>query len=257
MIETTELVEYLDTLLDTARIPDYPGAVNGLQLGNSGTVIKIAAAVDFSSRTVAAAIEQQANLLLVHHGMFWSGTQPLTGHRYRLFRSLIENDVAVYSSHLPLDCHGTFGNNVLLSRELGLELSGAFATYKGLPIGVRGSSKVATVELVERARRFAAREGGKTVITSFDPDAITTSWAICSGSGASAETLQEAARLGVDTLIVGEGPHWTAVEANELCITIIYAGHYATETLGVRALAEHLSQHFHLDWTPIHAPTGL
>lgn len=257
MIETAALVEYLDTLLDTARIPDYPGAVNGLQLGNAGTVNKIAAAVDFSSRTVAAAIEQQANLLLVHHGMFWSGTQPLTGHRYRLFRSLIENDVAVYSSHLPLDCHGIFGNNVLLSHQLGLEPTETFATYKGLPIGVRGSSKVATAELVERASRFAAREGGKTVVTGFNPDAITTSWAICTGSGASAETLQEATSIGVDTLIVGEGPHWTAVEANELGITIIYAGHYATETLGVRALAEHLSQHFHLDWTPVHAPTGL
>lgn len=257
MTETAALADYLDVLLETARIPDYSGAVNGLQLGNSGSVNKIAAAVDFSSRTVADAIEQQANLLLVHHGMFWSGTRPLTGHRYRLLRSLIENDVAVYSSHLPLDCHPTFGNNVLLSRELGLEPSGTFATYKGLPIGVRGSSNVATADLAERARQFGARHGGMTVITEFEPDAVSTSWAICTGAGASADTLQEAAGLGVDTLIVGEGPHWTAVEANEIGITIIYAGHYATETLGVRALAEHLAQRFHLDWIPIHAPTGL
>ncbi len=257
MIETTALADYLDTLLETARIPDYPGAVNGLQLSNSGTIRKIAAAVDFSSRTVAAAIDQQANLLLVHHGMFWSGTQPITGHRYRLLRTLIENDIAVYSSHLPLDCHGTFGNNVLLSRQLGLEPNGTFASHKGIPIGVRGAAKIGTEELAERSRQFAAREGGTAVVTAFDPDAITASWAICTGSGASAETLQEALSINVDTLIVGDGPHWTAVEANELGITIIYAGHYATETLGVRALAEHLSQHFHLDWTPIHAPTGL
>ncbi|MEO5905045.1 MAG: Nif3-like dinuclear metal center hexameric protein [Gemmatimonadaceae bacterium] len=257
MTETATLADYLDVLLETARIPDYPGALNGLQLGNSGSVNKIAAAVDFSSRTVAAAIEQQANLLLVHHGMFWSGTRPLTGRRYELLRSLIENDVAVYSSHLPLDCHRTFGNNVLLSRELGLESSGTFAAYKGFPIGVRGSSNVATADLAERARQFAARQGGVTVITDFEPDAVSTSWAICTGSGASADTLQEAAGLGVNTLIVGEGPHWTAVEANEIGITIIYAGHYATETLGVSALAEHLAQQFHLDWIPIHAPTGL
>ena len=256
-METAALVEYLDALLDTARIPDYPGAVNGLQLTNSGNVGRIAAAVDFSSRTVAAAIEQQANFLLVHHGMFWGGAQPLTGNRYRLIRALIENDIAVYSSHLPLDCHRTFGNNVLLSRELGLEPSGTFATYKTLAIGVRGTSTIATAELAERVSRFAIREGGRAVITGASVDAITKSWAICTGSGASAETLQEARTAGVDTLIVGEGPHWTAVEAEELGLTLIYAGHYATETLGVRALAEHLSQHFHLDWIPVHAPTGL
>ncbi|MEO7368482.1 MAG: Nif3-like dinuclear metal center hexameric protein [Gemmatimonadaceae bacterium] len=257
MTQTAALAEYLDTLLETERIPDYAGAVNGLQLSNSGTIYKIAAAVDFSSRTVAAAIEQRANLLLVHHGMFWSGARPITGRRYQLVRSLIENDVAVYSSHLPLDCHGIFGNNVLLSRELGLDPSGTFASHKGVPIGVRGSATIETRILVELSNQIASREGGKAVVTDFDPNAITRSWAICTGSGASAETLEEAAGIGVDTLIVGEGPHWTAVEANELGITIIYAGHYATETLGVRALAEHLSHHFHLGWVPIHAPTGL
>lgn len=257
MIQTVALADYLDTLLQTARIPDYTGAVNGLQLSNSGTINKIAAAVDFSSRTVAAAIEQQANLLLVHHGMFWSGAQAITGRRYQRVRSLIENDVAVYSSHLPLDCHGIFGNNVLLSRELGLHPGGTFASHKGIPIGVRGSATIDTRELVDRSTQFASREGGKVVVTYFDPNAITRSWAICTGSGASTETLEEAASIGVDTLIVGEGPHWTAVEADELGITIIYAGHYATETLGVRALAEHLAQHFDLDWIPIHAPTGL
>jgi len=257
VIETPVLVDYLDQLLDTSRIPDYPGAVNGLQLENKGPIRKIAAAVDFSSRTVASAIEQGANLLLVHHGMFWSGPRPITGVRYHLLRSLIENDVAVYSSHLPLDCHSIFGNNVLLSRELGLEPTGGFAAYKSLPIGVRGISSLTTLELVERTRQFAVREGGDIVVVGLKPDGATKSWAMCTGSGASAETLAEAANSGIDTLIVGEGPHWTGVEANELGITVIYAGHYATETLGVRALAQHLSEHFRLEWVPVHAPTGL
>ena len=94
-------------------------------------------------------------------------------------------------------------------------------------------------------------------MSKLTPDAITKSWAMCTGAGASAETLEEAVAGGVDTLIVGEGPHWTAVEADEIGIAIIYAGHYATETLGVRALAKHLAERFSLDWVPIHAPTGL
>lgn len=257
MTETRAIVEYLDELLGTSRIPDYPGAVNGLQLSNDGPIRKIAAAVDFSSRSVAAAIAENANLLLVHHGMFWSGAKPITGTSFNRIRSLIQNDVAVYSSHLPLDCHPTFGNNVLLSRTLGLEPDGEFAHFKGNAIAVRGRANTPTFELVERARAFARGHDGDVVVSGMKPGAMTKSWAICTGAGASAETLAEAAALGVDTLIVGEGPHWTAVEADELALTIIYAGHYATETLGVRALAKHLAERFSLEWFPVNAPTGL
>ena len=257
MIETTTLAAYLDELLDSPRISDYPGAVNGLQLSNDGPIRKIAAAVDFSSRSVAAAIEADANLLLVHHGMFWGGVKPITGTHFRRLRSLIQNDIAVYSSHLPLDRHPTFGNNVLLSRELGLEPDEEFARFKTVPIGVRGHTSISTLELVERARHFAAQHGGQVVVSGLSADAVTKSWAMCTGGGASADTLEESVATGVDTLIVGEGPHWTAVEADELGISIIYAGHYATETLGVRALAQHLAEQFSIDWVPVHAPTGL
>ncbi len=257
MIETRALVEYLDELLGTSRIPDYPGAVNGLQLSSDGPVRKIAAAVDFSSRSVAAAIAENANFLLVHHGMFWAGAKPITGAHFKRLRLLIQNDVAVYSSHLPLDCHSTFGNNVLLSRTLGLEPDGEFAHFKGNAIGVRGRADIATSEIVERARSFAHANGGDVVVSGLKQGAMTKSWAICTGAGASTETLEEAVALGVDTLIVGEGPHWTAVEADELGMAIIYAGHYATETLGVRALASHLAEHFSLEWIPVNAPTGL
>ena len=257
MIETTLLAEYLDKLLEISRIPDYPGAINGLQLGNKGEIRKIAAAVDFSSRTAALAIEQHADLLIVHHGMFWSGAQSITGRRFDRLRSLIENNVAVYSSHLPLDCHSIFGNNTLLSRELGLEPTGGFARHESISIGVSGKSEMPTTELIERARTFAATHGSNVVTTNFSAHDITGHWAMCTGAGASAETLQEASDESIDTLIVGEGPHWTAVDAAERGITIIYAGHYATETLGVAALAKHVAEHFGLDWTPIHAPTGL
>jgi dinuclear metal center YbgI/SA1388 family protein len=257
MTDTRTIVEYLDELLGTSRIPDYPGALNGLQFSNDGPIRKVAAAVDFSSRSVAAAIAENANFLLVHHGMFWSGAKPIIGAPYRRIRSLIQNDVAVYSSHLPLDCHPTFGNNVLLSRTLRLEPDGEFAHFKGNAIGVRGRANIPTLELVERARSFARANGGDVVVSGMKPGAMTKSWAICTGAGASAETLEEAIALRIDTLIVGEGPHWTAVEAEEIDIAIIYAGHYATETLGVRALAKHLAERFSLEWFPVNAPTGL
>lgn len=257
MTTTLELVTYLDGLLENATTPDFPNAANGLQLSNSGSVTRIAAAVDFSSRSVRAAVAAKADFLLVHHGMFWQGIKPLTGAMYERTKLLFNHDIAVYASHLPLDKHPEFGNNALLARHLGLEPSGNFGQFKTVWIGVRGSADIETADIIERARRFARNHGGDVVHTAAPAERRTHQWAVCTGSGASAETLQEASKLGIDTLIVGEGPHWTAVEAEELGIAVIYAGHYATETLGVAALAKHLADRFDVEWIMIHAPTGL
>ena len=255
-IETNRVIGYLDDLLNIAHTPDYPGAVNGLQLDNNGTIRKVAAAVDFSSRAVALGLEEKADLLLVHHGMFWSGIQTITGSRFERMKSMIEGGMAVYSAHLPLDCHPTFGNNMLLSRELELEPNGPFAHFKTFPIGVRGKSDMPLARLVERVGKFSEANGGSALTTSFKSNTVVGQWAMCTGGGASADTLQEAAATGIETLIVGEGPHWTAVEADDSGLVIIYAGHYATETVGVRALAQHVAERFNLEWTFIHAPTG-
>jgi putative NIF3 family GTP cyclohydrolase 1 type 2 len=163
----------------------------------------------------------------------------------------------VYAAHLPLDKHPGLGNTVLLADALGLVPTGEFAQYKTISIGVRGSADVPTHELYEKAHLFAQAHGGGAKATAIGAGQVTRSWAICTGGGASLESLHEARDLGIDTLIVGEGPHYTAVEANELGITVIYAGHYATETLGVRALSAHLSKQFDLPWTFVEAPTGL
>ena len=114
-VPVEQLVHYLDDLLDIRNVPDYSNALNGLQLANQGAITKIAAAVDFSSHTIGKAIEAGANLLIVHHGMFWGGLQPLRGAAYARMKALIENDVAVYASHLPLDKHAVYGNNALLA----------------------------------------------------------------------------------------------------------------------------------------------
>jgi dinuclear metal center YbgI/SA1388 family protein len=253
-----EIAAHLDARLAIATTPDYPNAVNGLQVDNrGGPITAIAAAVDASARTIAAAAEGGANLLLVHHGLFWSGVQPIRGGSYNRLRLLIDRDIAVYSAHLPLDRDPTLGNNALLARALGLTPTGPFAHFGALDIGVRGDDTLPTGELLVAAQRFAGAYGGSAIASAFDPQRVTRRWGICTGAGADADTMREAAALGLDTLIVGEGPHWTAVSAPEQGLVIIYAGHYATETLGVRALAEYCSTMFKIPWSFIDAPTGL
>ena len=257
MPTAAEIADFLDGVLETTTTPDYSGALNGLQLDNRTPITRVAASVDFSRRTVDGAIAAGANLMVVHHGMFWAGAQRLVGSGYERLRTLFEHDMAVYSSHLPLDRHPELGNNVLLARELGLQPSAGFAQHKGISIGVRGECELPTATLIERATTFAANHGTHVVSTPHDADRITRRWGICTGSGASSETLREAVEAGIDTLIVGEGPHHTAVDAPELGIVLVYAGHYATETLGVCAIARMLEDKYGVPWSFIPAPTGL
>lgn len=256
MSTSSELSRYTDELLGTSSTPDYPNAVNGLQLENQSAVRGIAAAVDFSTRAIRGAIEKDANFLIVHHGMFWGGLAPLTGPGYRTLRTLMDNDIAIYSSHLPLDRHSTLGNNALLAARLGLSPTGAFARFQDIFIGTSGESDIETAALIARARDFA-KAYGEIRASTIPIGRRTKKWGICTGAGASAETLAEAEATGIDTLIVGEGPHWTAIHAEEHDLAIIYAGHYATETLGVSALAKHLADKYELPWSFISAPTGL
>jgi dinuclear metal center YbgI/SA1388 family protein len=251
------LTRWLDTTLNVRAIPDYPNAVNGVQLANVGDIDRIATAVDFSTQTASGAIHAGARLLIVHHGMFWGGVQPITAHRHQRLSMLMQHDVAVYSAHLPLDVHPELGNNVLLARRLGLDPSAGFAKYQSIEVGVSGSSDVETQSLVDKAAALAAEFRGNIVATPFDSGRITRAWGVCTGAGADSSTLREAEQRGLDTLIVGEGPHHTAIEATELGIVVIYAGHYATETLGVRALGDRLAEEFSLTSTFIDVPSGL
>lgn len=238
-------------------VPDYPNALNGVQIDHRGPVHGVAVAVDASLRSIDGAIAAGANLLVVHHGLFWSGVQRIEGRYYERLRRLIENDLAIYSAHLPLDAHETHGNSRLLAEQLGLKATAGFGRHEHVYCGVRGEADVRTAALHERLGAFSRLHGGAAIATPFGDKRRTAQWAICSGSGASRETLDEAAETGVDTLIVGEGPHWTAVDAEEMGIVVMYGGHYATETLGVCAVATLLQEHFGLPWTFIAAPTGL
>lgn len=255
--QLADIVSALDAELRTHDVPDSSVALNGLQFANSGTVQRVAVAVDASLAAIRASADAGADLLIVHHGMFWAGAQPIIGRHFDRIRDLVRNNIAVYSTHIPLDLHPTLGNNVLLAKQFDLIVSTPFARYKGVDIGVQGMSEVSTESLVQRVTQFASEYGG-TVRTSI-PTAgrITRRWAICSGMGASPESLREARDAGVDTLIVGEGSHHTAVDSAEHDVCVVYAGHYATETLGVQALGGWLQQRFGLPWSFLMLPTGL
>ncbi len=242
---------YCDRILHTKKIGDYDGAVNGLQAGNAGAVTRIAAAVDASLATVKLAIAARADLLIVHHGLFWSPAHPWTGKKYELLRLLVENNLAVYSSHLPLDAHPRLGNNAQLCAALGLKNRRPFFVSHGQPIGFQSRAKISRAEL---AAKLARATGTKPRIIPGGPEICRRVGVVTGGAG---DGLKLAADEGVDTFITGEGPHWTYALAEELGINVLYGGHYATETFGVKALAAHLSKRFKLPWTFIDHPTGL
>lgn len=256
-IQLAELALHLDALLEVIRIPDYPNALNGVQCAHRGPVRAIASTVDVSERSIRRAAQAGANVLLVHHGLFWGGLQRVTEFRYERLRLLFEHDMAVYSAHLPLDVHPKFGNSRLLADLLSLDVTGGFAHFQGFPCGVQGTANVMTVDLVRSVAAFSSTHSGAAIASDAPPKRRTLRWAICSGAGASEITLAEATSAGIDTLIVGEGPHWTAVDAPERGLVIIYAGHYATETLGVRAVGDHVAQAFGIPHHTIASPTGL
>lgn len=245
------LTRYCDRLLQTADIQDWDGAVNGLQVGNRGEVLKIAAAVDACAWTIQEALRQKATLLIVHHGLFWGPSHPWTGKRLDLMRTLIEGDLAIYSSHLPLDLHASLGNNIQLCKALGLRNPKPFFPEKGRLIGLKVEARVSREELQQRLSQVLG--GAPTLLAGGDP--LCRRIGIVTG-GAGAE-LRKAAAEGVDTFITGEGPHWTFPLAEELGVNVFYGGHYLTETFGVRALAAHLSAKFKLPWTFVDHPSGL
>jgi dinuclear metal center YbgI/SA1388 family protein len=247
-----ELVAYLDEYLDIANIPDYPGAANGLQVENSGTVGKIVACADACQATIDAAAERGADLLLVHHGLFWGdGLRPLTDRNYRRVLQLVSHDIAVFSVHIPLDLHPEVGNNAELARGIGLRGLDRFGDYQGCAVGVWGELPVEREELAGRLEKLL---GQKPFLIPAGPETVRRVGVV---SGGGAAYLPQARAAGLDTFITGEGPHHSYFDAQEWGLNVFYAGHYATETLGVKALARHLGERFGLDWEFVDHPTGL
>ena len=246
-----QIVGYCDRLLKTDQIRDYDRACNGLQVENSGRIHRLAAAVDASLATVQLAVQAQANLLLVHHGLFWGATHPWIGRRRELLQWLVEHDLAVYSSHLPLDAHPRLGNNAGLCTALGWKERRPFFQDHGQSIGFRCRTSIARAELFRRLERVT---GAPPRLLPGGRERCREVGVVSGGAGAE---LRRAAEEGVDTFITGEGPHWTYALAQEVGINVFYGGHYATETFGVKALAARLSKRFGIPWKFVDHPTGL
>ncbi|MGH7457787.1 MAG: Nif3-like dinuclear metal center hexameric protein [Longimicrobiaceae bacterium] len=250
-MKLSELSEYLDGYLRVAEVPDYPPALNGLQVENSGRVSRIAAAVDATRRTIDAAAERGADLLLVHHGLFWDGNRPVTGRRYRRLKLAFDAGLAVYASHLPLDVHPEVGNNAVLARELGIEPEGRFGEYQGCPLGVWGRLETGREQLTSR---LAELLGGRVKVVPGGPELMRTVGVITGGAGGEVRAAREA---GLDGFITGEGAHHHYFDAEEDGVNLFLGGHYATEVWGVKRLAAHLEEEFGLPWSFLDFPTGL
>jgi dinuclear metal center YbgI/SA1388 family protein len=243
------LTAHLDDYLRIRALPDEANAVNGLQVENAGTITHIVAAVDASQATIDSV--QGPGLLLVHHGLFWDGNIPVTGRRYRRIRTLFERDVALYSAHIPLDAHPEVGNNAVLARLLGVEAVVPFGQYRGTPIGCAGALTLSREELANRLDELLG------TVTHVIPGGPATVSRVGIVTGAASSAIREARDAGIDTFITGEGPHHTHFDAMEWGVNVLYAGHYATEQVGVKALAEHLGATFGLPWAFHRFPTGL
>ena len=250
MAKLSEIVGYLDEELLVGKIPDYQGAHNGLQLENGGEVQKIAVAVDASLNIIEQAVTSEADLLVVHHGLFWQGVRMLTGGQYRKLKAAFDGGLAIYSSHIPLDVHPSLGNNAVLAEKLGMKVSGKFLEWKGLELGVSGLWPQSWEELIAKVEG----EVGPLVSSIRAREQVGRLGIITGGAGSEVEAVR---RSGIDTFLTGEGPHWSFPLAEEIGLSVIHAGHYATEVFGVKKVGCFLKERFGVEFNFLAAPTGL
>jgi len=251
MPSLSEIVAYTDDFLRIREIGDWDNALNGLQIENSGRVTRIGAAVDVSTRVLTEAARKSVDLLIVHHGLFWPGLQPVRRALRRQLQLAFENDIALYSAHLPLDIHPKVGNNAELVVALGLKSAQPFLEEKGQPVGLKARASMQRSELVRKLRKAL---NGPVKVFNFGPKQTCTIGVVTGGAGSE---IYRAAQENIDTFITGEAPHWAVVAAEELSMNLLLGGHYATEVFGVKALAAHLSKRFRIPCAFIDCPTGL
>ena len=245
-----EIVAYLDSYLRVAEIPD--ASPNGLQVQGRDQVATIAYAVDASVQTIEAAARGKADMLVVHHGLWWGRHEQIVGNMRARIAALVESDVSLYAAHLPLDCHPEVGNNVELARLLGLEVECGFGEFKGVEIGVIATAP-APVPRAEFAGKLATAVHTTPETLGFGPARVSRVAIISGGGAMQAEAARQA---GCDTLVTGETSHSAYHHARECGINLIFGGHYATETVGLKALDRHLRKRFPVTGRFVPAPTG-
>jgi dinuclear metal center YbgI/SA1388 family protein len=249
-VPLSELIAEIDRMLEPQRYSDY--GPNGLQVPGRGEIERVATGVSASAELFELAISRQADLLIVHHGLFWgSGPGPIDVTMKRRLKLLFDADMSLAAYHLPLDAHPTLGNNALIARGLGAEIIEPFALHEGEPIGcvatLAGGGLLAR-DLFARVHTLIERE---PLVFDSGPEQVLR---VAIVSGAGTDYLADAARAGVDAFITGEPAERAMAQARESGIHFVAAGHYATETFGVRRLGEHLRERFGVDHSFIDVP---
>jgi len=252
MPKLEKIVRFLDDYLKTGDVKDT--SWNGLQFEGRGTVKKAAFAVDSGVDAFRMAADTKADMLIVHHGHFWDFRNPsITGWAKNRLKILFENDISLYVSHVPLDRHREVGHNAQILKLLGVKITGEFFHYHGKNIGWIGERKSA-LPLKEIAGKLDRELNTECRVLPFGKDKVRTI-AVCSGGG-SYSGFYSALDSGVDLYITGDAVeiYHTAKDAG---MNVIFAGHHATETLGLHALSKVLQKKFGIDTTYIDLPTGL
>ena len=250
-MQRDDLVRYLDDYLRIPAIKDY--GPQGLQVEGKSDVQRIIGSVDAQLPCVRAALDNNADLLLVHHGIFWGPAQRLSGAFGELVRTYMRHDLNLYAAHLALDAHPVVGNNAQLALLLDLDVIDWWDEVNGTPIAVLAQTQQA-LSFEQLVTRFRARVGPVKLVQAEGPDVVRTV-GILSGFGA--REVEKAATLGCDAYITGETSHAEYYAALNAGINVLYGGHYTTETVGVKALGAHLQEAFGIEFLFIDLPTGL
>lgn len=252
MTPLQHITDLLDTTLRIREIKDASVALNGLQVENNGQVTKVALAVDGSQKTIEDAIAAGADMLILHHGIYWCGLRPMTGWFKKKIETCLQHNLAVYGAHLPLDLHPELGNNAGIARALGLSDCTPEVDYHGTLIGVAGTFNGTVAELREK---YAAITGSS--ITGFVQDAAAPAGRVAVCSGGAGDVIYQMHEKGYRTYLTGEENHWVVNAAQDMGVNILFAGHYATETFGVKSLGKRIETQFGLPTVFIDNPTGM
>jgi dinuclear metal center YbgI/SA1388 family protein len=251
-MDRTALINYMDTYLRIAEVKDF--GLQGLQVETENdTVTRIALGVDTSPAIIEAAAEWQADMLIVHHGVLWGKEQRIAGPLGKRVRLLMKHGINLYSAHLPLDAHPEVGNNAVLAKMFGVQVDGWWCEALNAPLGTVGAVAPDTT-LLDLERRIAEQLHVPTRTLAYGPQTVSRV-AILSGYGA--DQITEAQATGADTFITGETSHAHYWAAADYGMNVIFAGHYATETVGVIALGEHLASKFNLQVKFLDFPTQM
>lgn len=253
----TDLVRFLDTILELSAWPDDPSN-NGLQFSGSDTVERAIFAVDASAELFRIAAEHRADFIFVHHGVSWgSGIRRIDGILADRITTLAKNGISLYAAHLPLDAHPRFGHNARLADMIGLTGRSTFGSYHGRDIGFRGVLPEPSTPAALAAKLDAALPSSGPWHIVGDPERPVRTAGIISGGGAWPELFDETASDPLDCLITGEAPHEVYHPAKETGTSVLALGHYRSETPGVFAVMDLVKSKFGIEGEFVDIPTNL